>query len=193
MADIYLTKPGRVGIVRGHGTMPGSIQILDSNGGKFSVLSRVIITAIGYNQMCNVQFLQTLDNAIYVYSFGDRIGEIQVQGLAFAGRACRNGQAGVVDILQYYRNNRLSKSGLPVTVAIGTEIIKGYLIGCRVLTQNPETATYAWVLEIAAIPEQDDARAQSSDGSDDSEDDTGSGTNSGSDEANSGKGIQDAV
>jgi hypothetical protein len=157
MADIFITSPGRVGIVRGEGTIPGSVEVIDKRGDRFSAFSRVIITAVGYNQTCNAQFLQTLDNAIYIYSFGDRIGEIQIQGLAFAGLACTPSQAGVVDILRYYRDNRLSKTGLPIKIAIGTEVIKGYLIGCRVLTQNPETGTYAWILEVAAIPEQSDA------------------------------------
>jgi hypothetical protein len=177
MTNVYVTRAGHVGIIRGEGTMPGSVEIMSSDGTRFASLTRVIITAIGYNQTVNAQFLQTLDNAIYIYSFGDRVGEVQIQGLAFAGLSCsQDNGSGVVDILEYYKNYRLSKTGLPIRVAIGTEVIKGYLMGCRVNTQSAETGTYSWALELAAIPDQSDAAVGAGSDSGDSSSDSGEDT-----------------
>src|SRR5271165_5385492 len=83
-----------------------------------------IITRFTFSQAVNAQFLHTLGNAIYIYTFGDRIGQVTISGLSFANDCNGNGIStsgahGAVNMIQWYQTNRLSNRGSPVRILIG--------------------------------------------------------------------------
>ncbi|NDD52308.1 hypothetical protein EBZ39_00250 [bacterium] len=69
----------------------------------------------------NYQFLHALDEFIYYYNFGDRVGELTVSGFGFLGGETCNASGGgksgeVCGILDFYLANRQSvkKRAIPV-------------------------------------------------------------------------------
>lgn len=88
---------------------------------------QAVVTSLGYNEACNVQFMHTLRNYIYVYSFGDRIADLVIGGIAATTGACgidtdadaEFNEPGIERVLRYWRTYRLSHSGRPVRVTMG--------------------------------------------------------------------------
>ena len=78
-------------------------------------------------QQANFQFLHTLGSDVYVYVFGDRIGQLSLSGVAFAS-GCGNavtpvsgqpfaGDHGLVGMNDWYKDNRISRRrerGFPI-------------------------------------------------------------------------------
>lgn len=50
-----------------------------------------IITSVSINAQNNYQFLHSLENLIYVYSFGERIGELTISGLGWINPRAQSG------------------------------------------------------------------------------------------------------
>lgn len=155
---ILLSTPGKVQalIIEGQGGIPGQVQLTST--GWFSdtvgISDRVIITGVGYNQESNIQFTHTLQNSIFIYSFGDRIGELQIQGIAF-NQLCdsKASGTGISDLINYYAQNRVAVTGQPLRVTIGgSQIIKGFLVGCKVSTLSTEFMTMQFTLNMVALP-----------------------------------------
>lgn len=72
----------------------------------------------------NYQFLHALDQFIYYYNFGDRVGELTVSGFGFMGRTCEPGgllsrTGDVCGILDFYMENRQAK--LKKAIPVGTD------------------------------------------------------------------------
>jgi len=111
-----------------------------------------LLTRAAVAESCNQQFQHTLGNHIYVYSFGDRIGEMGIGGLAFFD--CDLGGAhGVGSALAWYRQRRLAGSGEKVSVTLGHQNLEGYLIAFRADTSQPESALLEFFMSFAMIPE----------------------------------------
>lgn len=145
---VFISKPGRIAVLRETGILPGSVKL---NPGGFT--AKTIITGLGVSQGANVQFQHSLKNAIYVYSFGDRMGAVKVSGLGFAEDCRGGGQSGVEELLRYYAAHRISENGELVEVRIGAQPVRGYLVACDIGIASPELMTYAWNLTIATLPE----------------------------------------
>ena len=85
----------------------------------------------------NYQFLHSLDQFIYYYNFGDRIGEMTVSGFGFMERTCEPGgllnrSGNVCGILDFYDKNKQSKRRQAITV--GTDkcgTFNAFLTGMR--------------------------------------------------------------
>ncbi len=164
MSDILVSRPGHVSVVQlTHDAVPGSVRISKVKGGGFGggvatvdviQSSRVIITGATYSQSANIQFQQSLKDAIYMYVFGERMGQIEISGMAFAS-ACTDTDkttAGVDDILAYYQDGRASKSGDAISIIIGKTPITGFLVGCNVRMVNPVTMMYGFSFALATVP-----------------------------------------
>ena len=110
----------------------------------------VIVTAVQYGQSTATQFQKSLDNTIYVYSFGDEMGNITVSGMAFP-RTC-NGQNGLREVLEFYRVNRVSRSVDSVRITFADETIEGFLMAMSMSTADAASGTHAFQLLIRSIP-----------------------------------------
>ena len=52
---------------------------------------RLPVTGFALEVGGNYQFLHTLNDLVYFYSFGDRVGELNITGMAFIRRSCNTG------------------------------------------------------------------------------------------------------
>ena len=150
MAKLFAGNAGTVAVIKNTGS-PALIKIADFT------YSAALVTTIGASYDCNVQIQPSLKNSIYIYSFGDNMGSIQVNGIAFMGRVCEGGAVrrnrdGVADVFEYYQKNRLSKKGAPVSIAIGSTVLSGFLISMSVSTKDVVNRFFTFTLNFAAIP-----------------------------------------
>jgi hypothetical protein len=60
--------------------------------------SQIVLPVTGFalEMGGNYQFLHTVSDFIYFYSFGDRVSELSITGMAFIRRACNTGAGGFV-------------------------------------------------------------------------------------------------
>ena len=119
MADIFTVAPGTVVAVDSPGI---PLQFFLEDWGGYPAF-KSIITGFQVQTRSGVQFLHTLRDFIYVYSFGERIGDIRIQGISFAFNHCDLlGNAtfhGLEYVLGYYLLNRVASRPTPVTVVLG--------------------------------------------------------------------------
>jgi hypothetical protein len=115
-----------------------------------------IITQAGINQSGNFQFLHTLQDMLYIYVFGDRVSEIQVSGIAFAGICGASGdRSGIAEILDFYRFNKISSRPTPVLLRFGDQqhVFQSFLTGCQVEVSRPEINLGQFFLRFHAAPQ----------------------------------------
>ncbi len=134
----------------GGGGSPAAVSISDFPGG-------MAVTGFLLELHTNHQFLHSLDEFIYVFPFGDRIGELTISGLTFLGKPC-NGGGGDDDmcgIYGYYMKKRLSKPDgfKPSTITINgcSPILLGFLTGLRMERMKPELPIMQWVLRYSVL------------------------------------------
>jgi hypothetical protein len=124
-----------------------------------SIITRVTIAAQG-----NYQFLHTLGGDVFIYVFGDRIGQITVSGLAFdstCGDA--DGSIGMERVMSFYMANRVSERKTPMKLTIGVATtIKAYLVGMTGDVSDPKSKIWQYSMQLAMVPlpPKDDANAE---------------------------------
>jgi len=151
MADvIFNNKVGYGSSVSGFSTFPITLQIpgkppftqgAKGEGGDTPYdLHTVIITSIGTSQAANFQFMQTLREHIYVYVFGDKVGQLQVTGLMFAGDCTRGKSEGFSNVLKWYNENKISSKenkGKPITITAGNTHFTAFLVNVQTSVDRP--------------------------------------------------------
>ncbi len=138
--EIFSAQAGRVTAIEGDVT-PLLLELGDdpvgeepnSNWGGYNEF-RSIITGFGVMQQGGYQFLHTLRDFIYVYVFGERIGQLTIEGLAF-NSTCDH-PADVLDpdspdfgaqyhglewVQSYYLENRITARPDPITIVLGLD------------------------------------------------------------------------
>jgi hypothetical protein len=152
MSDIFLHSRGRVQAFDEPDCIPMSL-FLEGWGGFFGFKS--IITQLKVDQTCGVQFLHTLRDFIYVYVFGDRIGEMNVSGLSFWDHCDAPSFHGIEYVNAYYLNNRVSGRATPVVVVLGlgTPFI-AFLTNFSFDYNDPEQQIAQFRLGLHVIPEE---------------------------------------
>ena len=113
-----------------------------------------IVTRVMLSERSNVQFLHTLGNHVYIYTFGDKIGSVTLSGLAFT-QACGIFQPGGELVYTWYKTFRVSRSPLPVRVALGLTVLEGFVTGFNEDTVDPSTGLQQWTVELATLPNDD--------------------------------------
>jgi len=150
MADIFNSQPGVVAVIDAEQAIPARIRISGFEP------KAALISGIDYTQRTNQQFQYSLDKNVFIYVFGDLMGNLTVNGLAFP-QLCKdkNGE-GIVEVLAFYRTNRASVQPQPITIAIGNETIVGLLteLTLRSLSggYDPTALTEAYSLTIHTLP-----------------------------------------
>jgi hypothetical protein len=123
-------------------TMPAKIRIFPMENWKGYQDFRAIITSVAISSQGNYQFLSSLGGNIYVYVFGDRMGEAVISGLAFDYPCPDKGSAettGIEHVMQYYVANRIANRRTPLTITIGAKrAIRGYLVGFYAKSADPK-------------------------------------------------------
>lgn len=111
-----------------------------------------IITRVAVRQRANVQFLHTLGSVVYVYVFGDRIGDLALSGLSFNGPCPGGGRHGIAQMFEWYDDNRVSATGSSIVVAVGGYTFTGFVVGVDGELADPATGLGQWTLNINTLP-----------------------------------------
>jgi len=128
--------------------VPGRVAVLPNCGIPITVsmqcwkpgyVFRAIITSVSVSNQGGFQFLHTLKNFIYLHTFNERIGEMNVSGITFAG-GCdpANPRAGIESVLGYYDQLRTTRRYAPIQVVIGRLAFSAFLLGVRADIANAD-------------------------------------------------------
>lgn len=113
------------------------------------------ITGFALEQNGNFQFLHTVNDFIYVYSFGDRIGELLVSGIGFAKTCASANDAKLCGVLDFYNANKMSNVGnLSVQLGDCAPPFFAFLTGMRMELQDPRTLVAQWTLRLSVVPKR---------------------------------------
>jgi hypothetical protein len=118
-----------------------------------------IITRISTTEQCNYQFLHTLGDHIYLYVFGDRIGQLGIGGLTFNDN-CQDPlqEDGISKVIRWFRQRRVAVRKEPIIFQFlpdeGLGPLKGYLVDMRGDTVDACQRLSQFYLTIALIPQR---------------------------------------
>jgi hypothetical protein len=121
---------------------------------------RSIITRLTVSHQCNYQFLHTIGNEIYIYVFGDRIGQVTLSGLSFAAECnpCATGpqdsKHGFEKVLAWYEEYRVAARRDPIEVLIGETPIKAFVVALSGDVVDPSTRMMQWNLTCMILPKK---------------------------------------
>jgi len=116
-----------------------------------------IITRIGVAAAGNFQFLHTIGNDVYIYVFGDRMGQVDLHGICFAQDCTQDsGEHGFEKLFSWYEKNRISVRKEPVVVTIGVnKSFEGFVTALTGDAQDAQTRTINFNLTISLLPPTD--------------------------------------
>ena len=121
---------------------------------------QALITGMTLELSGNYQFLHTLNDLIYFYAFGDRVGTLNLTGIGFVVPCSNVKKGSVLKIYDYYKKNRAAKSGgeaisIVLTSRDGKIQLWGFLTGMRIDVTDSQMGTVGyWTLRFEVIPEE---------------------------------------
>lgn len=159
MPTIFESCPGRVAQIKQPTTNCdiSVIQVVDRNGTPDLTYEKdkIVLTRVNVGQNVNVQFLHTLGNRVYVYSFGDRMGQIQLSGMAFASTCdySTSNSHTAKNIMEWYRLNKASIRSDAIRISIFDYAFQAFLVGLTADVIDDKTKLVQWNLTLATLPE----------------------------------------
>ena len=147
MSELLACRRGTVVVIEGCNGIPGKVKLEG-----FEPLASIIV-APSIGQRVNAQFQASLKKAVYVYVFGDQMGNVIIHGIAFAG-LCRGNASGLKDVFGYYKDFRASKRDKPLTVTFGEETISGFLVAMTMSPKDPDYMMVDFALTISSLPKE---------------------------------------
>lgn len=157
MPVLFGGNPGRVVRVDAP-TAPCRTRIYDfANPGDRIFLEdwASIVTRVQVSQQSNVQFLHTLGRQVFIYAFGDRVGQMVFSGLSFACPCpeLTNASNGLEQIYLWYRNRRVARRPAPVRIMLGGSAFDAFAIGMGGDVLDASTGLMQWNLTLSVLPE----------------------------------------
>lgn len=120
---------------------------------------RSIVTRLVCSQAVNVQFLHTLGSSVYIYVFGDRVGQITLSGLGFqnpcvgqSADSC-DSMTGLEGMYKWYRKNRVAARKRPILVTLGSESLEGFVLDFNADVIDVANGLSQWQMQLATLPE----------------------------------------
>ncbi len=120
---------------------------------------RSIVTRLVFSQAVNVQFLHTLGSSVYIYVFGDRVGQVGISGLGFQhpcvgkGGGC-DSMTGLEGMYKWYRKNRVAARKRPIEMTIGSEPLEGFVLDFNADVIDAAAGLAQWTIQLATLPEK---------------------------------------
>jgi hypothetical protein len=153
MATIFNSKPGYVVPIYSADVVPLTLML---TGWERFPSFNAIINQASLDRSSNPQFSHSMNDTIYAYIFGERIGSLSLGGIAFAG-SCQQGRnrnrTGIEDVVEYYDKYSASSSGAPVDLVIGAnQALKGFLVGMSTSLTQTELQLSQFVLRFRTFP-----------------------------------------
>ena len=147
---IFGTAPGTASQVY---TLPGLSVPAVINVPGFPT-SAVAITSVGFSQQASVQFMHTLRRLVYIYSFGERMGNVEINGVAFYNMCTSPGgkNNGVVGIMQFYTNNSVSNRAFPLSITMASAGLSGFVQSIRSTFSDTQHGLLGFTISMASLP-----------------------------------------
>jgi len=166
MVMLWSGTPGRV-IGMPDPSVPGASRFVAMKPDHTYENQIAIITRVTVSQQTNHQFLHTIGGLIFIYVFGDRIGSVIVQGLAFVekcdeGGGGGGGESGVDKVLKYYADNKLTAREDEMEVTIGKTPIRGFMTNMSIDVVDPKTRISQFQYQLTTVPDKQDSGQGSS-------------------------------
>lgn len=143
--DLFACRRGFVVSMQGCKGMPGKLKLEG-----FEPLA-AIIEAPALRHSVNMQFMESMDNAVYAYAFGDNMGVISLRGVAFAA-SCETSNSGLKTLSDYYKNHRAVNRKEPVTISIGSTTYSGFLTELDIGSRDPSYMLLDFTMIIRTLP-----------------------------------------
>jgi len=164
MAVIFSPCFGAVVKVAGCNTEP--FFSLNMEGLNDGIALTAPLTGFALEMNGNYQFLHTVNDFIYVYSFGNRMGELTMSGIGFV-RTCTDRAftstpdlntyaARLGRVFDFYRAQKLSSNGR-LSVSIGGDknaTFYAFLTGMRIEMQDAATMVGQWSMRFSVVPKK---------------------------------------
>lgn len=160
MPIVFEGAPGRVvklddpGVTQG--LLPGAVAVKEAPitfEQRRSIITRVVLA-----QETSQQFLHTLGGDVYVYVFGDRIGQMTLSGLCLAmdctAGDAGDGEHGVERMLGWWNENRLSKRPQPLIAMIGNKAVTAFAGQMTVSVFDHKLNLWQFDLNLFVVPER---------------------------------------
>lgn len=151
MATMFVRRPGTVVTVPTGGQTGNILMIGGISSGLLSSMGS-IVTGFGLETESGVQVLHALQRAVFIHSFGERLGSLVVSGVA-PSMQCSSMQSGISSILGYYDQTRISASGKAYPIVIGYSRFMGFVRGIRLGMSNPELQLGEFALRLSVFKE----------------------------------------
>lgn len=155
MAELFNNKPGAVAVLATNYTDDNPFRLTIDGFPRTGQSGGLILTELAVHRAGNYQFLHTLKDLVYVYSFGERMGQLRASGMCFS-RMCRGStQDGLSTLLSFYEANRLEMKPDPISIIIGTSAagrFRGFLTEMNVEVSRPDARLSQFGLSFHALP-----------------------------------------
>jgi len=111
----------------------------------------IVMTGIGFNLQANVQYLQTLNERVYVYVYGDNPGQAVISGVAVS-RLCNSSVAsGFREAWLFYQRNKVSRTSRRSSIIVAGVTIRGYIDKFASRFSNAETGLIGFDVYMTVI------------------------------------------
>lgn len=154
--EIFVTQPGAVVALDSPG-IPIAFALENWGGYQFF---KSIVSGIQIKTKAGVQYLHSLNDLIFVYTFGERLCPIQITGVSFLEQCERLNDRffvsnhGLEYALAYYLSNRVTSRGGPIGIALGlSTVMYGFLDEGNFGLTDAERGLGQWSFNFTAIPQ----------------------------------------
>ena len=125
-----------------------------------------IVTGFSVTGDTNVQFTQTLRDAIYLTAFGHKMGGMTLSGMLFLNNPiiCKDGSASggapLEPFFKKFRDNNVIERKNPLLIVLAnTNTIKAFLLSYQIQVMDAQFQIGQFTMQFAVIPEiMNDAR-----------------------------------
>ena len=153
MPTVFSVRPGYALAIKDKAAVGAPIRLDLDDWGGFEQRT-AILTGISVAKAGNYQFLHTLRGFIYVYVFGERIGDLILSGITFTGKCPGGGQTGFDGVIDYYNQNAISFRADPIGVEIGSSGFLAFLTAAKIDIINPKAGLGQFTLKMNAVPRE---------------------------------------
>jgi hypothetical protein len=109
------------------------------------------ITGFAVDLQGNYQFLHTVNDFIYLYVFGDRIGDLVLTGISFTDNDCPTTGGDLTTIFKFYKDNRVAVRNTPINITIGADSFLTFLTGTKIEQAKPDNGVVQWVMRFNTL------------------------------------------
>lgn len=121
---------------------------------------RSIVTGFAVDLEGGVQFTHSLDEFVFVYTFGERMGTMQLSGISFyqdcqeVDEVMTGGEDhGLEEMIGYYGLNRVNTRRTPVLIVLGASTpFECFLVKMRAELIDSEQLVGRWTMDLKTIP-----------------------------------------